>query len=186
MVLLIFNTISAKRREFMKKVLIALLFVVSAAIPVYAQMDGMPMHDRAGHGHEGQGPMMEMGGMDHMGDMMGACLDNADKIGLTDEQVKKLTPIHREMKKKLIRSKADIKIAEMELMDIMEVKDFDLEKATAAVKKIADMKAAHHIEMLKSMKEVRSVLTEEQFQKMKKLHPMKKGTKAKQKKMMKK
>jgi len=170
----------------MKTLLLALLVILTATLPAYAQMEGMPMHDRAGHGHEGQGPMMEMGGMDRMGDMMGMCLDNADKIGLSDEQLKKLTPLHREMQKNRVRSKADIKIAEMELMDIMEVKDFDLEKATASIKKIADLKSAHHNEMLKSMKEVRSILTEEQFQKMKKLHPMKKGMKAKTKKIMKK
>jgi Spy/CpxP family protein refolding chaperone len=170
----------------MKKLLLALLVTLATTLPAYAQMDGMPMHDHAGHGHEGQGPMMEMGGMDHMGDMMGSCLDNADKIGLSDEQVKKLTPLHREMKKKMVRDKADIKIAELELKEIMEVKDFDLDKAIAATKKIADLKSAHHIEMLKSMKEVRSTLTEEQFQKMKKLHPMKKEMKAKSKKMMKK
>ena len=127
-----------------------------------------------------------MGNMDRMGDMMGMCLEHADKIGLTDEQIKKITPIHREMQKKQIRFKADLKIAEIELMEIMEVKDFDLEKATAAVKKIADMKTAHHLEMLKSMKEVRSILTDEQFQKMKKMMPMKMGEKKPAKKMMKK
>jgi Spy/CpxP family protein refolding chaperone len=125
--------------------------------------------------------------MDHMGDMMGKCLDNAEKIGLSDDQVKKLTPLHREMKKKQVRTKADMKIAEMELMEIMEVKDFDLDKATAAAKKIADLKSAHQLEMLKSMKEIRSIFTEEQFQKMKKQHhPMKKEMKAKTKKPMKK
>ena len=54
-------------------------------------------------------------------------------------------------------------------MEIMEVKDFDLEKASAAVKKIADIKTAHHLEMLKAMKEMRAVLTDEQFKKMKKM-----------------
>jgi Spy/CpxP family protein refolding chaperone len=118
-----------------------------------------------------------MGHMDRMGDHMGMCLEHADKLGLTDAQVKKITPIHREMKKKQIKFAADIKIAEMEHMEIMEVKDFDLEKANASVKKIADMKVAQHLDMLKSMKEVRSILTEDQFQKMKKLMPMKKGSK---------
>lgn len=51
----------------------------------------------------------------------------------------------------------------------MEIKDFDLEKASAAVKKLSDIKNAHHLEMLKSMKEARSILTEDQFEKMKQL-----------------
>jgi len=68
----------------------------------------------------------------------------------------------------------------------MEVKDFDLEKASAAGKKIADINAAHHLEMLKSMKEVRTILTDEQFEKMRKMMPMKMGAKKPAKKMMKK
>ena len=71
-------------------------------------------------------------------------------------------------------------------MEIMEVKDFDLEKAGSAVKKIADIKTAHHLEMLKAMKEMRTILTDEQFKKMKKMMPMKRGEKKPAKKMMKK
>jgi Spy/CpxP family protein refolding chaperone len=54
-------------------------------------------------------------------------------------------------------------------MEIMEVKDFDLEKASSAVKKITEIKAAHHLKMLKAMKEMRTILTDEQFKKMKKM-----------------
>ena len=55
----------------------------------------------------------------------------------------------------------------------MEVKDFDLEKASAQVKKIEDIRTAQHLEMLKSMKDVRSILTDEQFKKMKEMMHMK-------------
>jgi Spy/CpxP family protein refolding chaperone len=70
-------------------------------------------------------------------------------------------------------------------MEIMEVKDFDLEKASAAVKKIADIKTAHHLEMLTAMKEMRSILTDEQFKNMKKMH-MEMDEKKPVKRMMKK
>lgn len=96
-------------------------------------------------------------------------LRNADKIGLTDEQIKNIMPIHHEMNKKQARFKADVKIAAIELIEIMEVKDFDTEKANAAIKKIADIKIAYSLDMLKSMKEVRTILTDEQFQKIKKM-----------------
>nr|WP_281412912.1 Spy/CpxP family protein refolding chaperone [Geobacter grbiciae] len=108
-------------------------------------------------------------------------------MGLTDDQVMKLKPIHREMQKKHARFKADLKIAEIELMEIMEVKDFDLEKASSAVKKIEGIKTAHHLEMLQAMKEVRSTLTDEQFKKMKTMMmSMQPGEKKPAKKMMKK
>jgi len=165
----------------MKRLVLSLLLTVVFALPAFAQMMDMPMK-----GHmEGHGQMMGAD-MDRMGDMMGMCLEHADKIGLTAEQVNKITPIHREMQKKQIRFKADLKIAEIELKEIMEVKDFDMEKASYAVKKIADIKTAHHLEMLKSMKEVRTILTDEQFQKMKKMMPMKMGEKKPAKKTMKK
>jgi len=146
----------------MLKALLTLCLVAIFASPALSQM---PMHEHM----ENHGPMMEMGSMDRMGDMMGMCLDNAEKIGLTAEQISKVTPLHREMKKKQVRYKADIKLAEMELMEIMEVKDFDLEKATAATRKISDSKSAYHSDMLKLMKEVRSILTEEQFKKLQKM-----------------
>jgi hypothetical protein len=77
------------------------------------------------------------------------------------------------MEKKQARFSADQKIAEIEVMEIMEVKNFDLEKAGAAVKRSADIKTAHHLEMLTAMKEVRSILSDDQFKNMKKMMAMK-------------
>jgi len=148
----------------MKKVLLSLLLIVVFAVPAFSEMKDMPMR---GHG-EGRGQMMEMGNMDMMGgDMM--CMGHADMMGLTDDQMMKMKPLHREMQKKQIRSKADLKLAEIELMEIMEVKDFDLDKATSAVKKIEDIKTAQHLEMLKPMKDMRTILTDEQFKNMHKM-----------------
>ena len=158
------------------------LMAFSFPVPAFSQMKDMSMK---GHG-EGHGQMMGMGTMDRMGDMMGMCMQHADMMGLTDDQILKIKPMHSEMQKKQARFKADLKIAEIELMDILEVKDFDLEKASAAVKKIEDIKTAHHLEMLKAMKEIRTILTDEQFKKMKKMMPMKMDEKKPAKKMMKK
>jgi hypothetical protein len=130
--------------------------------------------------------MMEMGNMDKMGDMMGMCIEHADEMGLTDDQIMKMKPVHREMQKKQARFKADLKIAEIELMEIMDVKDFDLEKASSAVKKIIEIKTVHHLEMLKAMKEMRTIFTDEQFKKMKKMMSMKTCEKKPAKMMMKK
>ena len=149
----------------MKKLALSLLLTVVFAVPAFSQMTNMPM--------KGHGQMMEMGNMDKMGDMAGMCIEHADMLGLTDDQITKMKPIHREMQKKQARFKADLKIAEIELMEIMDAKDFDLEKAGSQVKKIAEIKTAHQLEMLKAMKEMRTMLTDEQFKKMKKIMPMK-------------
>jgi Spy/CpxP family protein refolding chaperone len=165
----------------MKRIVFSLLLTVVFAVPAFSQM-----MDRSMMAHrEGRGQMMEMGNMEKMGSMMGLCIEQADKMGLTDDQIMKMKPAHSEMQKKQARFKADLKIAEIELMEIMEVKDFDLEKASLAVKKIAEIKTAHHLEMLKAMKEMRTILTDEQFKKMKKMMPMRMGEKKPAKKMMK-
>ena len=147
----------------MKKIVLALLLTVIFTAPAFSQMMNMPMKE------QGKGPMTEMSHPGMTGDMsscmgmMGACMD---KMGLSDDQTMKLKPLHRDMEKKHARFQADVKIAEIELMEIMDVKDFDLKKAGAAVKKIADIKTAYHLEMLKAMKEMRAILTDEQFKKM--------------------
>ena len=169
----------------MKKVLLTVCLAVVFAAPAFSQMN-MPMgeHREGHHGHMESCTMDRPG--EEMGDMMHKCLEHADKLGLSEEQINKIKPIHRDMQKKEARFKADLKVAEIEMMEIMEVKDFDLEKAAAQVKKIADIKTAHHLEMLKSMKEVHSILTDEQFKKMKKMMHMKREECKPPKKMMKK
>jgi len=160
-------------------VAVAALLALSVPVPAFSDMKGM------GHG-EGHGHMMEMGCMDKMDDMMGMCMEHADKMGFSEDQVMKMKPIHREMQKKQAQFKADLKIAELDLAEIMEVKDFDIDKASAEVKKIGNIKTAHHLEMLKSMKEVRAILTDEQFKKMTKMMSMEMGEKKRAKGMRKK
>ena len=151
----------------MKRLLLATMLTVVCAAPAFAQMGDMEMKG-ARHGH---GQHMEMGSMDQMSDMMGMCLKHADKLGLSDDQADRFAAIHRVMEKKHVRFSADEKLAEMDLMEIMEVKDFDLVKAGAAAQKVSDLKMAHHLEMLKAMREVRGLLTDDQFKKMKKMMP---------------
>ena len=170
-----------KAKHFIFFMMAAALLALGVPGSAFSQMKDMPMK---GHG-EGHGRMMGMGSMEMMGDMMAMCMQHADKIGLTD-QIRKMKPVRSEMQKKQARFDADLKIAKIELMDILEVKDFDLEKAVAAVNNISRIKTAHHLEMLNAMKEMRTALTDEQFQKMKKMMPMKMGGKKPAGKMMKK
>ena len=158
------------------------LLAFSVPVPAFSQMTDMSMKG-PGKGH---GQMMGMGNMEKMGEMMGMCIEHADKMGLTDDQLMKMKPVHSGMQKKQARFIADRRIAEIELMEIMEVKDFDLEKASSAVKNIADIKTAHHLEMLNAMKEMRTILTDEQFKRRRTMMSMKTGEKKPAKRMMKK
>jgi Spy/CpxP family protein refolding chaperone len=162
----------------MKRIVLSLLLTVVLAAPAFSQMTDRSMQEH----REGHGQMMERG---NRGDMMGRCIGQADKMGLTDDQIMRMKPLHSEMQKKHARFKADLKIAKIELMDIMEVKDFDLDKASSAVKKIAEIKTAHHLGMLRAMKEMRTILTDEQFKRMQKMMSMRMCEKRPAKRMMK-
>ena len=140
------------------------------AVPVFAgaqmPMDGhmktnphKGMSTGSGHGYGyGKG----MGSMDKMENMVGMCLAHIDQMGLSSEQLAKIKPIRREMQRKQVQFKAERKLAEMDLAEIMSEKDFDLEQASAAVKKISDIKTRHHLEMLKYIKQVHSIVPEGQ------------------------
>lgn len=155
----------------MVKALVAVCLMVVFVTPAFADMK-KPMGEHK-EMHHGQMEMCkcEMKGHHH-GDMMKMVMHHAKELGITEDQMNKLSPIHREMEKKEIKSKAEIKIAVIDLKGIMEVKDFDLEKANAQVKKIADLKLSAHLDMLNSMKECRSILTDEQFKKIKQMMHM--------------
>jgi len=148
----------------MKRILTALMLTSVLAVPAFADTHGKEMkepkkcecHEQMGRHH-----------MHKRGDMLGMLIKHADKVGLSGEQVAKLKDIHRGMEKKKIRSEADMKLARIDMKEIMEVKAFDLEKANAAVQKISDLKRDQHLEMLKSLRDVRSILTDAQFQKIK-------------------
>lgn len=156
----------------MRNALSVLVLSIVFSVPAFADMNGMGQK-RHGEGdckcHEQK---MEMSHLEMMGHMMKTCLEHADMLGLTDEQVAKIKAIHRNMERNKVRLSADAKLAEMDLKDTLEVKDFDLDKATAEVQKLSGIKTNEHLEMLKSMKEVRSILTDDQFKKMKKIKPM--------------
>lgn len=152
----------------MKKTLAVVLLSVFCAVPAFADMQ----HKDALKGtqkcecHEHDMQMCDMHGMHKRGDMLGMFLRHADKLGLSPDQVAKLKSIHTGMEKKRIQLDADLKIARIDLRQIMEVKDFDLDKADAQVQKISDIQKNKRLEMVKSIKEVRSVLTDDQFKKM--------------------
>ncbi|MDD2540259.1 MAG: hypothetical protein PHH28_04350 [Desulfuromonadaceae bacterium] len=157
------------------------LLAFSAPAPAFSQTVNAPKHHKQDHAQTHR-----TGAMGMPGDMVGMCIIHADKMGLSEDQTMKMKPIYREMQKKDAQFKADLTIAEIELSAIMEVKDFDLEKASAAVKKIEDIKTAHHVAILKDMKEMRAVLTDEQFKNMEKTMSMQMSRNRPTKRMMKK
>lgn len=93
----------------------------------------------------------------------------ADELGLSDEQVKKLKSIWSGYKKGVIRKKADIKIAEIELGEILEQDAIDFGKAKAKITQIGSLNQAIRLGHLSSIEKAQKVLTAEQLTKLKTL-----------------
>jgi len=154
----------------MKKMILALILSTALAVPGFAEAQKPLKGQMITNPHKGMGTGSGYGygygrgtgSMDRMENMVGMCLAHIDQMGLSSEQQAKIKPIRREMLRKQVQFKAERKLAEMDLAEIMSEKDFDLEKASTAVKRISDIKTRHHLEMLKYIKQVHSIVPEGQ------------------------
>lgn len=87
-------------------------------------------------------------------------------IGLTDEQVAEIRRIHTEARKAGIRRHADLRIARIELHELLGAATVDEARIAARAKTISDLQAAAFKERTESQLAVRRLVTAEQFQKM--------------------
>lgn len=148
-----------------------------------SEMDHGMMLGKMGSGccEMGSGMMhkcMKMCGMGQMmGEGMGCCKKSfflccKEEMDLTDEQVLSLKKIKMNFAKGDIQRDADLKIAHLELKELLGADKVDIDKAGKKIKSIASMKAEKKIAHLKSFEKAKQVLTEEQMKKVKKCHKM--------------
>jgi Spy/CpxP family protein refolding chaperone len=121
--------------------------------------------------------MMGCCGKGMMGDKMGCCkkeffLCCKEKLELTDQQVASLKSIKFDFMKGNIQKEADLKVAELELKELMSADKLDMTKVEKAIKNIHMMKAEKKIAHLKAFERAKSILTPEQLEKQKEHHKM--------------
>ncbi len=114
------------------------------------KMDGGGMHGMM-HG-------VQMGMMEHM-----FYLDRADEIGLSPEQVNRLKAIHVECRKDNIRNAAEMKIARLELSDLLSGDNWTLKDAESLVRKVQTLEGDIQVRHLQAVSDARKVLTAEQL-----------------------
>ena len=66
-------------------------------VNAFSEMEEMHMKEHRG----GHGPMMGPGHMEMMGDALDMCVEHADTMGLSETQLTKMKPLHREMQKNM-------------------------------------------------------------------------------------
>jgi Spy/CpxP family protein refolding chaperone len=87
-------------------------------------------------------------------------------IGLTDAQVAEIRRIHSEGRKAAIRRNAEMRIARMELGELLGAATVDEAKVAARVKAISELQSAAFKERTEGQLAIRRLVTAEQYQKM--------------------
>lgn len=88
------------------------------------------------------------------------------EIGLTDQQVAEIRKVHQQERKVAIRRNADLRVARMELDELLSAATLDEAAIAAKVKAIGELQSAAFKARTESRLAVRRLVTAEQYQKM--------------------
>ncbi len=130
-----------------------------------------------GHGssmHGGHGMKGGMGGSHGPHQSASTFIDHIlkfkDGMGMTDDQVTKLQAIKTEFEKTKITMKADIQLTSVDLHDLLRDDKGALNDVEAKLKSLYEKRADLYLASVKSTREAKAVLTDEQRARMKTVH----------------
>jgi Heavy-metal resistance len=89
-------------------------------------------------------------------------LRNRERLGLTADQVKHLEQLRNDFAKESIRSEANLRIAEMDLMSLLEAQPVDMTKAEAKIREIERIRGDLRIARIRSIEKGKAQLSAEQ------------------------
>jgi Spy/CpxP family protein refolding chaperone len=92
------------------------------------------------------------------------------ELGLSDEQGKQLTQIFSQATKAGIKQRADLRIAELELWELLEADPVDMGQVEARLKAIEELRTSLRLSLIKAHEQAKGVLSPEQRQKLERLH----------------
>jgi Spy/CpxP family protein refolding chaperone len=148
---------------------IIIVFLSGFAIDSHADMCekgrgwGMPMSHRM----QGMGPGNCDGWMAMSGERpmmgMGMMISN---LGLDEKQTAEFRAIHLTMKKERIQKNAEIRIAELELRELLDSDPVDMKAAEAKVKQIESLRSDLKMLHIRTHEKVKAMLTPEQKKKL--------------------
>ncbi len=118
-------------------------------------------HERGGHGHG------MAGHHGHTSHFLHHLLKHQKDYGLTDEQVSKLKQLSLDFDRAQIRTEANIQVAERELRSLVHDEKADMAAIEAKVKESETFEIGLRVAAIKTKREVRSLLTQEQRDKVK-------------------
>jgi Spy/CpxP family protein refolding chaperone len=139
------------------------LIVLAGAVALTGLLLAGPARAQWGGG-EGHGDMAgkaEMGGMGGGGGMA----DMMQTLGLDDAQWKKFGELRRKYRRDTIPMQAKIDVAEVDLEALSDTDKLDMKKIEAKIREIADLKADLRTYRYKTLAEMRTFISSDQFQK---------------------
>jgi hypothetical protein len=96
-------------------------------------------------------------------------LRNREKLGLSDDQVKKLEQLRSDFEKETIRNEADSRVAEIDLNNLLQAQSADLAKVEAKIRDIERLRADLRIARIRAIEKGKDLLTAEQRKKLQEL-----------------
>jgi Spy/CpxP family protein refolding chaperone len=92
------------------------------------------------------------------------------EIGLSDAQAKQAQELLLQTMKSRIKQQADLRIAEVELQELLEAEPVDMARVEAQLKAIEGLRTTLRLTVIKAHEEAKAMLTPEQRQKLERLH----------------
>jgi hypothetical protein len=89
-------------------------------------------------------------------------LRHRDQLGLSSEQVQGLEGLRNDFQREMIRSEADLRIAEMDLSSLLSADPVDLQKVEAKVREAERLKADLRFGRIRTIEKGKALLTKEQ------------------------
>jgi Spy/CpxP family protein refolding chaperone len=94
---------------------------------------------------------------------------NRDKLGLSTEQVKNLDRLRNDFEKESIRKGADIRVARMDLDDLLAARPVDMTKVEAKVREIERLRADLRFARIRTVQKGKEQLSADQRKKLEEL-----------------
>lgn len=92
------------------------------------------------------------------------------ELGLSDEQAKPMKALLLQIMKTRIRQQADLRIAELELQELLDADPVDMAQVESKLKASEGLRTALRLTIIKAHEQAKAVLTPEQRQKLERLH----------------
>jgi Spy/CpxP family protein refolding chaperone len=124
-----------------------------------------------GMGHHEMGKMQGMGGMQG-GAMMGddhPLWKHLAGLGLDDKQKEALKALRSKTEKDMVKKKADMQIAGIELKDLLDKDPVDMKAVEALAKKKGSLKTEMFLAHIKAREEMKALLTPDQRKQLKEM-----------------